>query len=162
MTRPPTKHDGNLRRAQADGSVLLNGPNLRVRIAVLEPGVVLASAQGEVLDDKDRAVEAAALAELESEMNRAGKLTLFADLRRSPRVPAPSREEIAAWTKRNRARLLPSHVLVQSKLMEMAVSILRMLIGQEVFEVHTRPSAFLASLRKVSPKLSELPTVPER
>lgn len=163
MTGPSSKDDPpEIRRIQADGSVLLRGPNLQVRIAALKAGVVLASAHGEVLDEEDVRVEAAVLAELESEMNRAGTLTLFADLRQSPRVPSPSREKIAEWTRRHRARILPSHVLVRSKLMEMAVSIVSMLIGHRLYEVYTRPAAFLASLKKVAPKLTELPTVPER
>jgi hypothetical protein len=163
MTDPSSKDDPTeIRRIQADGSVLLHGPNLRVRVAVLKAGVVLATAHGEVLDEKDVRVEAAVLAELESEIDRAGTLTLFADLRQSPRVPSLSREKIAEWTRRHRARLLPSHVLVRSKLMEMAVSIVSMLIGQTVFEVYTRPAAFLASIKKVAPMLTELPTVPER
>ncbi|MDQ2642452.1 MAG: hypothetical protein M3020_01460 [Myxococcota bacterium] len=163
MREPSSKHEPvDIRRVQADGSVLLRGPNLRVRVAVLKAGVVLASADGEVLDAKDQTVEAAVLEELEKEMRRAGTLTLFADLRNSPRVPAPSREKLAEWAKRHRARMLASHVLVQSKLMEMAVSIVSMLIGQRVFEVYTRPAAFLRLLQKVAPKLTELPTVPER
>jgi hypothetical protein len=163
MTGPSSKSDPiEIRRVQADGSVLLHGPNLRVRVAVLKAGVVLATAHGEVLDEKDVRVETAVLAEFESEMNRAGTLTLFADLRQSPRVPAPSRENIADWTRRHRTRILPSHVLVQSKLMEMAVSIVSMLIGHRLYEVYTRPAAFLASIKKFAPMLTELPTVPER
>jgi hypothetical protein len=150
------------RRTQADGSVLLCGPNLRVRIAVLKPGFVLASAQGEVADAADGSVETAVLAELERELERAGSLTLFADLRQSPRVPAPSREKLAEWMRRHRARILPSHVLVQSKLMEMAMSILSMLVGHGRFEVYTRPSPFLTLIKKVAPKVTELPSVPER
>lgn len=163
LTGPSSKHDpADIRRPLADGSVVLRGPNLRVRIAVLKAGVVLATAHGEVLDDKDSSVEAAVLAEFEKEMDRAGTLTLFADLRQSPRVPAPSREKLAEWAKRHRARILPSHVLVQSKLMEMAVSIVSMLIGQRVIEVYTRPATFLTLLKKVAPKLTELPKVPEQ
>jgi hypothetical protein len=162
MTESPTARElSEIRRVQADGSVLFRGPNLRVRIAVVKPGTVLATAQGEVIDAKDVSVEAAVLAEFEREIQRTGTLTLFADLRHSPRVPAPSRERIAEWTRHHRAKLLPSHVLVQSKLMEMAVSIVSMLVGVGVFEVYTRPAPFLGLLRRVDPKLKELPRVPE-
>lgn len=44
--------------------------------------------------------------------------------------------------------------------MEMAVSIVTMLIGHRLFEVYTRPAAFLRVLKKVAPHLTELPTVP--
>jgi hypothetical protein len=151
-----------IRHVQADGGVLFRGPNLRVRVAVLKPGVVLASAHGEVVEDKDVSVEAAVLAELESELERAGSLQVFADLRQSPRVPAASRERLAEWLQRHRKRLLPSHVLVQSKLLEMAMSIISMLIGSGLFEIHTRPGPFLALVKRVAPQLTELPVAPER
>lgn len=128
----------------------------------MKPGIVLASAQGEVADEKDGSAEAAVLAELETEIGRAGTLTLFADLRQSPRVPAASREKLAEWTRRHRARIRPSHVLVRSKLMEMAMSILTMLIGDRLFDVYTQPAPFLALLRGAAPKLTELPAVPEQ
>jgi hypothetical protein len=161
MTGPSATRDRvGIRRVQADGAVLFVGPNLRVRIAVLKSGFVLASAQGEVVGLQDVSAEAAMLAELERELERAGTLTLFADLRQSPRLPAASREKLAQWARRHEGRLLPSHVLVQSKLIEMAMSLITMLVGGGVFEIHTRPQAFLDLVKKVSPTLVELPGVP--
>ena len=157
------KHDqAEVRRPQADGSVVFVGPHLRVRVAVLKPGVVLATAQGEVVGAQDVSAEAALLAELELELERAGTLTLFADLRQSPRVPAASRDRLALWASRHQGRLLPSHVLVQSKLLEMAMSLITMLVGSGVIEIHTKPQAFLAMVKAVAPNLSELPGIPER
>lgn len=159
---PSAKHDpADVRRPLADGAVLFVGPNLRVRVAVLKPGVVLASAHGEVIGSEDSRVEAAVLAELEAELQRAGTLTLFADLRQSPRLPAASRDKLAQWARRHEGRL-HSHVLVQSKLLEMAMSLITMLVGGDVLETHTRPQAFLALVKKVAPTLTKLPSVPER
>jgi len=151
----------DVRRPQTDGSVLFVGPNLRVRVAVLKPGVVLASACGEVVGAQDANTEAELLAELDRELERAGTLTLFADLRQSPRLPAASRDKLAQWARRHDGRIHPSHILVQSKLIEMAMSLITMLVGRDVFEIHTRPQAFLALVKKVAPKLNELPSVPE-
>jgi len=163
LTDPSAKHDrAEVRRPQADGSVLFVGPHLRVRVAVLKAGVVLASAHGEVVGPHDVSVETALLAELELELERAGTLTVFADLRQSPRLPAASRERLAQFARRHQGRLLPSHVLVQSKLLEMAMSLITMLVGSGVFEIHTKPQSFLALVKKVAPKLSNLPTVPEQ
>lgn len=159
---PSAKHDpADVRRPLPDGAVLFVGPNLRVRVAVLKPGVVLASAHGEVIGSEDSSVEAAVLAELEVELARAGTLTLFADLRQSPRLPAASREKLAQRARRHKGRLL-SHVLVQSKLLEMAMSLITMLVGGDMLETHTRPQAFLALVKKVAPTLTKLPSVPER
>lgn len=157
------KHDhGDIRHVQADGAVLFRGPNLRVRVAVLKPGVVLLSAHGEVVEQKDVNVETAMLLELEAELERAKSLMVFADLRQSPRVPAASRENISQWLRRHRARLLPSHVLAQSKMLEMAMSIISMLSGSGLFEIHTRPVKFLTLVKRVAPELTELPEVPAR
>lgn len=151
-----------VRHVQADGSVLFRGPQLRVRVAVLKPGFLLVSAHGEAVDGKDGDVETALMAEFESELDRAGSLTLFADLRLSPRMPAVSREKFVAWSRRHRARLRPSHVLVQSGLLEMAMSIISMLAGDGLFQLHTKLAPFLALLQKEAPMLTELPRVPSR
>jgi hypothetical protein len=150
-----------LRCVQPDGAVLFRGANLRVRVAVLKPGFVLVSAHGEVADAEDTDVEMGLLAELDHELERTGTLTLFVDLRESPRMPAASRKKVAHWTRRHQARLLPSHALVQSKVMETALSIITMLVGGGLFKIHTRPQVFLDLVRKVAPKLSALPSVPE-
>lgn len=151
-----------MRRPQPDGALLLCGKRLRVRIAVLKPGVILASAHGEVVDPEDGHVEDAMLVEFDRELERAGSFALYADLRESRRMPAASREKIAKWTRRHQSRLLPSHVLVRSSLIEMALSIITMLVGSGLFKVHTNPETFLALVRKVAPKLSELPRIPEQ
>ena len=45
--------------------------------------------------------------------------------------------------------------------MEMALSIITMLVGGGLFNIHTRPQAFLDLIKKVAPKLTALPSVPE-
>jgi hypothetical protein len=163
LMNPSSKHDRTEeRRRQADGSVLFVGPNLRVRVAVLKPGVVLASTHGEVIGSQDADVEAAVLGELDRELESAGTLALFADLRQSPRLPAISREKLAQWASRHKGRLLTCHVLVQSQLLEMAMSLVTLVVGGDVLETHTRPQAFLAMVKKESPTLTKLPSVPER
>ena len=161
MVDSPGQRDSTqIRQVQPDGSVLFCGPNLRVRVAVLKPGVVLATAHGEVIDDEDVRAEAALLLECDRELERAGSFMIFADLRESPRMPSASRERVAQWTRRHQARLLPSHMLVRSKLLEMALSIITMLVGSGLFKVHTNPQTFLALVKKVAPKLNELPRIP--
>jgi hypothetical protein len=161
MNGPASPRDRpGIRHVQPDGSVLLCGTNLRIRLGVLKPGHVLVSAHGEVVDSQDVSAEAAMLAELDAELERAGTLMLFADLRMSPRMPAESRERLARWVRRHQARLLPSHMLVRSKLLEMALSIIAMTVGGSLFKIHSDARAFLQLVRRVAPKLSELPRVP--
>jgi|GEM_PF-955436 len=157
------QHDlAEIRRVQPDGALLFSGPNLRVRFTVLKPGVVLTSGHGAVVDAEDVSAEAALLAELERELEQAGTLTVFADLRNSPRLPAASREKIEQWARSHQARLLPSHVLVRSKILEMAVSIIAMLVGGGLIKIHSSPQKFLALLKQVAPTMTELPNVPAR
>ena len=76
-------------------------------------------------------------------------------------MPAESREKIALWMRRHQARLLPSNVLVGSKLLEMALTVIAMLVGGGLLKIHSRPQSFLDLVKKASPKLTELPQVPE-
>ena len=161
MTEPISALPDGARRVLPDGSVLLRGPYLRVRIAVLKPGVVLCTARGEVGNAADDRIETALLDELDAELARAGSLTLFADLRESPRMPSSSRQKIASWTRRHQARLLPSHVLTHPGLLEKALSMIMMLVGSGVFRIHTAPKPFLELLRRAAPRISELPSAPE-
>jgi len=161
MVDSPAQHVlTQVRRVQPDGAVLFCGNHLFVRVEVLKPGVVLVSAHGEVLDNEDVRAEAALLAEFDRELEQVGSFTMFANLRESPHMPADSRKRIAEWTRRHQARLVPSHVLVRSKLLEMALSILTMLVGSGLFKVHTNPRTFLALVKKAAPKLTELPRAP--
>ena len=161
MADSTTEQDrGCIRRAQPDGAVLFCGSHLRIRVAVLKPGIVLATASGEAIDIDDAMAEAAMLEELDREFERAGSLTLFADLRQSARMPAASREKFARWARRHQSRLVLSHVLVRSTLIEMALSIITMLVGGGLFKVHTNPKKFLALVKAAAPKLQELPSVP--
>jgi len=157
---PAPRNLAQMRRVQADGAVLFCSTHLCVRVAVLKPGIVLVSAHGEVIDHEDVRAEAALLAELDHELERAGTFTMFADLRGSPRMPSASRERVAQWARRHQGRLLPSHVLVRSKLLDMALSIITMLVGSGLFKVHTNAQTFLALVKTAAPKLMALPQVP--
>jgi hypothetical protein len=150
-----------LRQALPDGAVLISGPNLRLRVAVLRPGLVVVTARGEVKHADDVSAEAALLRELERELDRAGELKLFADLRESERMPSTSRERISMWARRHEKRALHSHVLVRSSLLEMAMSIVSMLVGTDRVVIHIRVAAFLAALQKAAPELTELPRAPD-
>ena len=145
---------------QPDGSTLITGLNLRLRVARLRPGVLLVTARGEAIDVGDAYVEAELLKEFEAELQRAGELTLFADLRESPRMPAVSRERYTLWTKSHADRKLQAHVLVRSALLEMAMSVLSLLIGGDRVQVTVHTAGFLKRLQQAVPELTELPAAP--
>jgi hypothetical protein len=141
----------SLRETLPDGTLLIAGPNLRLRVAVLRPGVVLVSAQGEVKHPDDVSAELTLLRELEAELDHAHQLTLFADLRESERMPSTSRDRLATWARRHEARPFKAHVLVRSTLLEMAISIISMLVGTSRVEMHVRAPAFWALVKESAP-----------
>jgi hypothetical protein len=114
-------------------------------------------ARSEKLEDIQ--AERMMLHELEVELRRAGALTVFADLREASRMPAESREVVTAWMQANRQQLKCSHVLVSSKLLEMAMSIIGMLVGGGLLKVYSQPKAFLEAVRAAAPDLLALPAI---
>ncbi len=56
-------------------------------------------------------------------------------------------------------RINASHVLVRSKLVEMAMSVVGMLVGGGIIKMYSRPQTFLDLLRQTAPKVTKLPTL---
>lgn len=160
MTAPQEqKPSPQLREVLPDGSVLITGRNIRFRVVVLKPGFILMIAKGGANGGEDSAAELALLRELDLELERSGMLTMFADLRETTRMGGESRDTTVAWMRQRQSRFNASHVLVRSKLMEMAISIVAMLVGGGLIKVYSRPQTFLELLRHTDPKLTKLPTL---
>jgi hypothetical protein len=149
-----------IRFVQPDGAVLVAGTGIRFRIQVLKPGFVLLTGSGARASSADDALaELAMLKELDAELQRSGELTVFADLRETSRMAAHSRDVATDWMRDNRGKLKASHVLVRSKLLEMALAIVAMVVGGGILKLYSRPRAFLEVVREVEPNLLELPAV---
>jgi hypothetical protein len=144
------------RHVQRDGSVAFAGPNLRVRLAVLKPGFVLITVVGEASGAEDAAVEQAVLREMDLEIEQSGMLTIFCDLRELSRMGPASREKFGRWGKRHQKRINASHVLIRSKLIEVATTLINALAGG-VLRTYSSPRTFLAQLHTVAPKVTKLP-----
>lgn len=148
-----------IRQVQPGGVVLLVGTRIRFRIAVLCPGFVLMTGGGSRSGSpEDAQAELAMLKELDAELKRSGSLTVFADLREMPRMSAQSREVATTWLRDNRANIKASHVLVRSKLVEMAMAIVAMVVGGGILKLYSRPDTFLDLVRTAAPTLVALPT----
>ena len=148
-----------LRQVQPDGAVLLTGLAIQFRVIVLKPGFMLLTAKGGAQSAQDAAAERAMMREFELELERSGMLTVFADLRETSRFGAETRETTVAWMRKHQARLNASHVLVRSKLIEMAITIVGMLVGGGIIKVYSRPQAFLEALQSVAPRIATLPVI---
>ena len=148
-----------VREVLPDGSVLLMGRNIRFRVTVLKPGFVSMIAKGGAHGPEDVVAERAMLRELELELERSGMLTTFIDLREAMGMGSDSRDTIVAWMRKHQKRMNASHVLVRSKLMEMAATLVAMLVGGGIIRVYSRPETFLDLLRQTSPKITKLPSI---
>jgi len=151
----------SIRRVQPDGSVLFTGTDLRLRLVVLKPAFVLITVVGGATSIEDSAVERAVLREMDLELDRSAMLTIFCDLREMTRMAPDSRDAFGAWGKRHQARINASHVLIRSKLIEMATRLIGVLAGG-VLKTYTRPESFLEAIRGVAPKLTKLPELEPR
>lgn len=140
------------RRVNQDGSVDLSAPGARALVIRLAPGVVFLSQAGQ-----NDSVTLALFDELTTEIRRSGSLRVFADARGMKRMTAEVREKSLAWAKEHRAHLGSAMVLVESKLMDMALSVLAMLIGGGLLKSVSVLADFEAKVREHAPHLKRLP-----
>jgi hypothetical protein len=98
--------------------------------------------------------------ELDRVIARDGKLTAFVDLSRQTGQASIGREWWAEWAKKNRPTLLGTHMLVKNRLMDMAISVLGMLVGGGI-HTYSTTAAFEAAVAKEVPGFRNLPTYPD-
>jgi hypothetical protein len=138
-----------------DGSVELSAPEARLRITRLKPGVILLTQLG---NDDD--VTRAAFPEFEQEILRAGPLTVFADVRGIRRMSSDVRDFSLSWGRRHRDDVRHATILVGSKIVDMAMSILAMLLGGGLIKVVSDKPTFEDFIRKTCPEFKVLPDIP--
>jgi hypothetical protein len=138
-----------------DGSVELSAPGARLRVTRLKPGVVLLTQVG---NDDD--VTRASFVEFEQEIVRSRRLTVFADVRGIRRMSPEVRDFSLSWGRRHRDDVRHATILVGSKVVDMAMSILAMLLGGGLITVVSDPLTFEELVRKKCPDFQGLPEIP--
>ncbi|HVR18369.1 MAG TPA: hypothetical protein VMS65_01690 [Polyangiaceae bacterium] len=123
-----------------------------MRIVPLARGVVLLTQVG-----NNDAVTLASFGELTAEIRRAGSLTVFADARWTKRMSPELRDTAVKWAAEHRSSLRTTTVLVASKLMDMALSVLAMLVGGGLVKTVSEPTEFERRIRQHAPNFSGLP-----
>jgi hypothetical protein len=96
--------------------------------------------------------------ELEAEMDANAPVSVFVDVRASDRMDSAGREEWSTFGKRRRNELQSVLVLVRSKLLEMAFSVMSMFLGGDLIRIVASEEPFLTEIRKKAPTLRSLPT----
>lgn len=142
------------RTTLADGSIELGAPDARLRLTRLRPGIVLLVQLGND-DDMTRAL----LGEFEEEIKRAGSLTVFADVRHIRRMSPEVRDYTLSWGRRNRSEVELATILVGSKLVGMAMSILAMLLGGGLIKIVSDVRTFEELVRRKVPEFGGLPAL---
>jgi hypothetical protein len=123
-----------------------------MRIVPLAKGVLLLTQVG-----NSDAVTLASFEELTAEMRRSGSLTVFADARWTKRMSPELRDTAVKWATEHRSSLRQTTVLVGSKLMDMALSVLAMLVGGGLVKSVSELSEFERRIRVHAPSFSGLP-----
>jgi hypothetical protein len=132
-----------LKREQlADGGWLLTQAAAQVYFIVPKPAVIVIAASG----PGDTALDEAVLDMLEREIRRSGPLTIFADVSQQTRMAPETREKASAWAKEHRKHVHATHILVRSKLVEMAFSVLGMLVNGR-FKIYSKTHEYHAALQ---------------
>lgn len=145
------------REILADGTVLQMGADGCTVLQRLASGVILFTAVG--------AFETTALdspmKEFDRELEAAGSLTLFLNLTERRGVAHSSRQVWSDWGRRHRDRIR-AHVLVRSKLVDMALSVMAMLAGGVRLKSYSDVRAFEAAIAQEVPGFRRLPDLPAK
>ncbi len=121
----------------------------------LAAGVLLLSA----VDDFRSPETGGPMVDFDREIRDHGSLSLFFDLRARKTVARTSRDNWAEWSKRNRDRLR-LRLLVTSKLVDMAVSVMAMLAGGIPMKSFTDVAEFERAIAAEVPGFRRLPPLP--
>jgi hypothetical protein len=141
------------RTVAASGTVRIAGGGHVALITRLQPGYLLVTERGTQMP----ATRAVMIKEVEAELAVAAPVTVFIDVRASDRMDTAGREEWAAFGKRHRPKFKRVVVLVRSKLLEMAFSIMGMFVGGGMIRMVSTEEDMLTEIRRDVPKFRTLP-----
>jgi len=146
-----------LRSVLADGSQCFRVPKFTQIVTRLAPGYVLVTGIGY------NSGECAPLitAELARAIPAGGKVTSFVNLAAQTGQASVAREWWSQWVDQNRAQVATTHMLVQSRMMDMAISVLGMVLGGGMIKAHSDVAAFEALIAAQVPSFRKLPVFPD-
>ncbi|HKY34525.1 MAG TPA: hypothetical protein VJN18_01190 [Polyangiaceae bacterium] len=130
------------REASPRGGVVLKNGSSRTLFHELRPGVVLIVAAG----PGDQDVNAEVLKGLTEAIERAGTITVFADMSRLSRISLGSIDDSIRWIKRHHAGVKEGHLLIAHVVVSLTVSMIRSAFSGSV-RSYTQPALFEAAIR---------------
>lgn len=143
------------RTTLAGGTVVLKGDRNLVTIIHLAPGVLFLQPVGPGTPEVDRLI----FDELDRAIETFGQIELFADSRGQARISRETRDFAGEWAKKRKDKV-KAHLLVNSKLIEMALSVISMVSGNTI-SMYSTSERFISTIQKRVPsfRLPALPTV---
>ncbi len=140
--------------ALLDGSLCFRSPKFTLVLTELAPGAMLVHSIGYNTGESAPLVTA----EMVRHMPATGKLQCFVNLSKQTGQSSAAREWWGAWAKQHRPSLGIQHILVTSKVMEMAISVLSMIVGGGLIKAHSSLPPFEAAITERVPGFRKLPT----
>lgn len=143
------------RTTRAGGTVVLGDSRSTISLTRLADGIVFVQAVGSGSTPVDQAF----FEELEKELTRSAQLELYCDVRGQSRIARESRDIAVKWGKEHRAVITKTNILVTSRLVEMALSVIGMMSGSPM-TIYSNEERFLLAVRKRVPSFKNPPLLP--
>jgi hypothetical protein len=145
------------RSTLADGSLCFRTSKFTEVVTWLAPGRVLVTGIGY----NDGRSAPLVTTELTRGFPQDGKLIAYANFSAQTGQASVSREWWEKWVKENIDHLERTNMLVRSRMMYMAISVLGMVVGSTGIKVYSEVATFEAVIAKDLPGFRHLPTFPD-
>ncbi|MES1175737.1 MAG: hypothetical protein ABUL62_15555 [Myxococcales bacterium] len=158
--RALSKHEAEAtteRTTLADGSTCYRSHKFTQVITRLAPGHVLVTAYGYNSGESAPLITA----HMAYEIPQGGTLSAYVNLTHETGQASAAREWWADWNKQYKNELNPAHILVRSRIMEMAISVLSMIVGGGKINAHSSEATFIAVIAQAVPGFRQLPKFPD-
>lgn len=145
------------RSALADGSTCYRCLKFTQVVTRLAPGHLLLTGIGYNSGESAPLITA----DMGHEIPKDGKLSVYVNLSAETGQTSAAREWWADWVKLHRPKLNSTHFLVRSRIMEMAISVLGMIVGGGNIKAYSSEANFIAIVAENVPGFRQLPSFPD-
>lgn len=145
------------REVLGDGTIVYGGAAGRGVVQRLAPGVLLFTALG----DFDVPLAEGPMADFDREIEEHGSLVLCLNLLERKAIASGSRKPWTEWAAKHRGKI-HAHLLMRSKLVGMAISVMAMLAGGIPLTCYSELADFEEAIARLVPGMRRLPPIPAR
>ncbi len=145
------------RSVLTDGSACYRSPKFTQVVTRLAPGHLLVTAIGYNSGESAPLITA----DMAHEIPHGGKLSVYVNLSAETGQASAAREWWADWVKHRQPELNLTHILVRNRIMEMAISVLAMIVGGGNIKAHSSEASFISIIAEGVPGFRQLPKFPD-